>query len=187
MDHHENPWKIKGQKEIYDNPRIHVTEYDIINPSGGKGIYGKVHYKNIAVGIIPLDEEMNTWLVGQFRFTLNKYSWEIPEGGGPLGTDALESAKRELIEETGLVAEEWIKLMDFELSNSVTDEKGVIFIARKLSMGSASPEETEDLQIKKIPFEEVYQMVVRGEITDGIAVMGILRIKLLLLEGKLTK
>ena len=99
----------------------------------------------------------------------------------------MESAKRELKEETGLVAEEWMKLMDFELSNSVTDEKGVIFIARKLSMGSASPKETEDIQIKKIPFEEAYQMVVKGEITDGVAVMGILRIKLLLLEGKLTK
>src|SRR4051812_16053156 len=142
MDQDINPWKITGEKEIYDNPWIHVTEYDVINPSGGKGIYGKVHYKNLAIGIIPLDEEWNTWLVGQYRFTLNKYSWEIPEGGGPLGIDALESAKRELKEETGLVAEDWTKLMDFELSNSVTDEKGIIYLARGLKVGTSMPEET---------------------------------------------
>ena len=101
MDEHKNPWQILSAKQIYDNKWINVTEYDVINPGGGKGIYGKVHFKNLAIGIVVLDENLNTFLVGQYRFTLSEYSWEIPEGGGALDTDPLESAKRELLEETG--------------------------------------------------------------------------------------
>jgi len=182
---HDNPWSILNQKEVYDNPWINVTEFDVLNPSGGKGIYGKVHFKNNALGIIPLDEDLNTYLVGQYRFTLNSYSWEIPEGGGPLGIDLLVSAKRELKEETGLVAEEWTKIVDLHLSNSVTDEYGCIFMARNLRQEEAMPEETEQLIVKKVPFEEAYQMVVKGIITDSVAVAAILKVKILLLEGKL--
>ena len=185
MDEQKNPWTILAEKPIYDNPWICVTEYDVINPSGGKGIYGKEHFKNLAIGIIPLDDDLNTYLVGQYRFTLNQYSWEIPEGGGPHGTDILESAKRELKEETGLVAGEWTKLMDFHLSNSVCDEHGGIFLARGLRQEESMPEETEDLVVKKVPFEEAYQMVEKGIITDSLAVAAILKVKILLLEGKL--
>lgn len=185
MNEQHNPWTIAGQKEIYDNPWIRVTEYDVINPSGGKGIYGKVHFKNLAIGIIPLDEELNIYLVGQYRFTLNQYSWEIPEGGGPHSIDILESAKRELKEETGLVAEEWTKLGNVHLSNSVCDEHGGIFMARKLKQEQAMPEETEQLIVKKVPFAEAYEMVERGTITDSLAVTAILKVKILLLEGKL--
>ena len=185
MNEQDNPWKVLGQKEVYDNKWINVTEYDVINPSGGKGIYGKVHFKNLAIGIIPLDEAMNTYLVGQYRFTLNQYSWEIPEGGGPHGTDILESARRELLEETGLVADEWTKLMDFHLSNSVCDEHGGIFMARGLTQHAPMPEETEQLVVKKLPFDEAYAMVENGTITDSLAVAAILKVKILLLEGKL--
>lgn len=185
MNEQHNPWTVLGEKKIYDNPWINVTEFDVINPSGGKGIYGKVHFKNLAIGIIPLDEDMNTYLVGQYRFTLNQYSWEIPEGGGPLGIDILESAKRELKEETGLVAGEWTRLMNFNLSNSVCDEYGSIFMARKLKQEEAMPEETEQLVVKKVPFEEAYQMVEKGLITDSLAVAAILKVKIFLLEGKL--
>lgn len=185
MDEQRNPWTILGEKEVYDNKWINVTEYDVINPSGGKGIYGKVHFKNVAIGILPLDEDLNTYLVGQYRFTLNQYSWEIPEGGGPMGEDILQSAKRELKEETGLVAEEWTKLMNFHLSNSVCDEHGAIFLARKLKQEEAAPEETEDLLVRKVPFEEAYQMVESGIITDSLAVAAILKVKIWLLEGKL--
>src|SRR6476661_7194004 len=107
MNEKSNPWKILGEKNIYDNKWINVTEYDVINPSGGKGIYGKVHFKNLAIGIVPLDEEFNTYLVGQYRFPLNQYSWEVPEGGGLLGDDPLSAAERELLEETGLKAAYW--------------------------------------------------------------------------------
>src|SRR4028119_1240961 len=119
IDENINPWKTLSAKEIYDNPWINVTEYQVINPSGGAGIYGKVHFKNLGIGILPLDDSMHTWLVGQYRYTLNKYSWDIPAGGCPVGTDPLETAKRELAEETGLIATEWKELMPFHLSNSV--------------------------------------------------------------------
>lgn len=185
MDEKKNPWTVLGQNVVYDNPWINVTEFDVLNPKGGKGIYGKVHFKNEAIGIIPLDEELNTYLVGQYRFAVDQYSWEIPEGGGPQGCDILESAKRELKEETGLVAGEWTKLMDFHLSNSVSDEHGAIFLARKLRQEAASPEDTEDLVVRKLPFEEAYGMVEKGIITDSLAVAAILKVKILLLEGKL--
>ncbi|MDB5192543.1 MAG: hydrolase, partial [Segetibacter sp.] len=129
MNEQRNPWTVLAAKEVYNNPWISLTEYDVLNPKGGKGIYGKVHFKNVAIAIIALDEDLNTYLVGQYRFTINNYSWEIPEGGGPLNTDVLESAKRELKEETGLVARSWTKVCDMYLSNSVSDEKAVIYIA----------------------------------------------------------
>src|SRR5215212_6654536 len=185
METQQNPWKVLGSEVKYDNNWIKVTEFDVINPSGGKGIYGKVHFKNLAIGVMPLDDDLNTYLVGQYRFTLEQYTWEIPEGGGPHNIDILESAKRELKEETGLIAEEWTKLMDFHLSNSVCDEHGGIFMARKLKQEQAMPEETEDLAVKKVPFEKAYQMVEDGIITDSLAVAAILKVKIMLLEGKL--
>lgn len=185
MNEQHNPWTILAEQDVYDNKWIKLTEYSVRNPSGGKGIYGKVHFKNNAIGILPLDDELNTYLVGQYRFPLEQYSWEIPEGGGPLEIPLLESAKRELKEETGLVAAEWTRLLDLHLSNSVSDEYGVIYLARKLSQEEAMPEETEQLAVKKVPFEEAYQMVEQGIITDSLAVTAILKVKILLLEGKL--
>jgi len=186
MQHPEdNPWQITSQKEIYDNPWINLTEYQVINPSGNPGIYGKIHFKNIAIGILPLDDEMNTYLVGQYRFALRQYSWEMPEGGGPLGIDPIESAKRELLEETGLKAEDWSELVRIHLSNSVSDELSIIYLARNLAQFEAEPEDTEQLIVKKLPFETVYQMVCDGEITDSMTVAAVLRLKLLMLENKL--
>lgn len=175
-----NPWKIRSSQEKYNNPWINVTEHQIVNPSGGSGIYGTVHFKNTAIGIIVLDAELNTWLVGQYRFPLNQYSWEIPEGGGPSGIDTLESAKRELKEETGLTASIWNLIQKMHLSNSVSDELAVIYLARELEQGESDPEETEDLKVRKIPFDEAYHMVLSGEITDSISVAAILKVKLML-------
>eukprot|EP01037_Dinobryon_pediforme_P008673 gene8673-8765_t len=146
MDHPiENPWKITDKKAIYDNPWIGLTEFQVINPSGNPGIYGKIHFKNIAIGIIPLDEELNTYLVGQYRFPLEQYSWEIPEGGGILGIDPIDSAKRELLEETGLKANNWTEIQRMHLSNSVSDELSIIYLARDLSQFESEPEDTEQL------------------------------------------
>ncbi len=181
----ENPWQITAQKEIYDNPWINLTEYQVINPAGKPGIYGKVHYKNYAIGIVPLDEDVNTYLVGQYRFATGSYSWELPEGGGPLDIDPLESAKRELLEETGLKASNWTVLQNMHLSNSVTDEFNIIYLARGLQQFEAEPEDTEQLVIRKMPFEEAYQMVCNNQITDAISVVAILRVKLLLIENQL--
>ena len=185
--HHpeENPWKITSENEIYSNPWIALTEYQVLNPAGNPGIYGKVHFKNYAIGVLPLDEDLNTYLVGQFRFAPNQYSWELPEGGGPLDVDPLESGKRELLEETGLKADEWFELLRMHLSNSVSDELCIVFVARGLHQFEAEPEDTEQLVVKKLPFEEVYQMVVNGLITDSVTVAAVLKARILQMEGKL--
>jgi ADP-ribose pyrophosphatase len=180
-----NPWITVASNKIYENNWIGLTEHQVINPSGGKGIYGEVHFKNLAIGILPLDENYNTWLVGQYRFPLKAYSWEIPEGGGPLGSDPLDSAKRELIEETGLTATDWIEIQRMHLSNSVSDELAIVYLAKGLSQGIASPEETEQLVIRKLPFEEAYNMVLDGKITDSMSVAAILKTKILIQEGHL--
>jgi len=169
--------KITSEKNVYDNPWINVTEYQVINPSGNPGIYGQVHFKNTAIGIIPLDAHRNTWLVGQHRYTLSEWSWEIPEGGGPAETNVRDSAMRELKEETGLTAKKWTQILKTHLSNSVSDEVGFIFLAEDLHEGDTDPEATEaDMIIRKLPFQEALTMVLTGEITDGLSVMGILRV-----------
>ncbi len=185
MNPEANPWKIITEKKVYDNPWIQLTEFDVINPGGGKGIYGKVHFKNTAIGVVVLDENRNIWLVGQFRFTIDQYSWEIPEGGGLIGVDPLVGAKRELLEETGLVAKHWEPLLKMHLSNSVSDELAVVYLATDLTQKTAEPEETEQLQIKKLPFEKVYEMVEQELITDSMTVAAVYKIKLMLLKGKL--
>jgi len=179
---HKNPWTIISSSPIYDNNWINVVEHKVINPAGGDGVYGKVHFKNLAIGVVALDEERNIYLVGQYRFTLDAYSWEIPEGGSPLGVDPLDSAKRELKEETGIIARDWKKLLDIHLSNSVSDEKGYIYLATGLEFSEAEPEETEELQVQKIALEKAYQMVLDGTITDSLSVAGILRTKILFAE-----
>jgi 8-oxo-dGTP pyrophosphatase MutT (NUDIX family) len=172
-----NPWKTLSSKEFYDNKWIQVVEHQVINPAGGKGIYGKVHFKNKAIGIVALDEENNTWLVGQWRYPLNEWSWEIPEGGGPLQDEVLESAKRELKEETGLVAKQWTMIQRTHLSNSVSDEEGFIFLAENLTQHKSELEDTEaDMKVWKLPFSEALQMVLDGKITDSLTVMGLLKV-----------
>jgi len=170
-------WSTLSREDIYENPWIKLEEHQVINPAGGKGIYGKVHYKNIAIGIIALDADNHTWLVGQHRYPLDEWSWEIPEGGGPIGKDVLESAKRELLEETGLKAKQWKEVLKAHLSNSVSDEVSYIFLAQGLSEGKHEREATEaDMEVKKVPFKEALGMVMEGKITDAMSVMGILKV-----------
>jgi 8-oxo-dGTP pyrophosphatase MutT (NUDIX family) len=173
MSTSDNPWRITGEQKIYDNPWISLTEYAVINPSGGNGIYGKVHFKNRAIGIVPMDKTGHIWLVGQYRFALNAFSWEIPEGGGILESDPLDAAKRELKEETGLVAESWEKILEIHLSNSVSDEFGIIYLATGLHQEESEPEDTEQLHIQKVSLEEAYRMVQNHQITDSLSVAGI--------------
>lgn len=182
----ENPWTTLESEVVYDNPWIKVTEHQVLNPAGNNGIYGVVSFKNTAIGIVPLDEEQNTWLVGQYRYALKAYSWEIPEGGCLIGQEnKLEAAQRELEEETGLVAEKWTEILTMHTSNSVTDEVGYAFVARALTMGIAQPEDTEDLQLKKLPFKEAIEMCMDGRITDSLSVLALFKTKLLMEQGVL--
>ncbi len=176
MEQHPNPWKTLSSRPLYDNPWIGVREDQVINPGGGQGIYGVVHFKNKAIGIIPVDEEGYTWLVGQYRYALEEYCWEIPMGGGPLEIDILESAKRELKEETGFTAARWTMIARIHTSNSVTDEEGFVFLAEGLTPGETAPEETEDLVVRKVHLREAVEMVMDNRITDSISVGGLLKV-----------
>ncbi len=173
----KNPWTTLSSKSMYVNSWIEVEESQVITPAGKPGIYGKVHFKNTAVGIIPLDENQNTWIVGQFRYTLNEWSWEIPEGGSPENESPLESAKRELKEETGIEAKSWEEIMKIHTSNSVCDEVGYLFVAKGLTLGNPEFESTEaDMKIQKLPLRTVLEMVMEGKITDSLSVAGILKV-----------
>lgn len=172
----DSPWKkVRGQI-VYDNPWIRVEEHQVINPGGGENIYGKVFFKNVAVAIVAIDKEDQTYLVGQHRYTLDEYSWELPMGGAPLEEDPLGAAQRELKEETGLTASRWRELSRLHTSNSVTDELGVIFLAQELSQGEAELEETEDITVRRLPLAEAVAMAESGEITDAMSVAGLLLI-----------
>jgi 8-oxo-dGTP pyrophosphatase MutT (NUDIX family) len=170
---------------VYDSPWISLTKHDVLNPNGNPGMYGVVHFKNIAVGVLPLDENNNTWIVGQYRYPIDRYSWEIPEGGGKKDADPLESAKRELHEETGITGKKWTKIQEMHLSNSASDEFCILYIAQGLEFGESEPEDTEQLEVRKIHFDELYRMVQDGTITDSLTVVAVLKAKLMMLEGKL--
>jgi len=174
-----NPWTKVSASEKYDNPWIKVTEYQVLNPAGNPGIYGTVHFKNLAIGIIPLDKDGYSYLVGQFRFPLEDYSWEIPEGGGKHHIPPLDSAKRELKEETGIVAKEWTEIQRIHTSNSVSDELGIIYLAEVLELHQAEPDEDEILELKKVHWQEMLEMVMNGQITDSLSVAGILKLAML--------
>ncbi|WP_185817085.1 NUDIX domain-containing protein [Hymenobacter metallilatus] len=175
IDESYNPWQVHSSELKYQNPWIRVREDQITNPAGNPGIYGVVSMKNKALGIIPVDADGNTWLVGQYRYTLQEYSWEIPMGGGPVELDILQSAQRELKEETGLLAHRWTNIMRLHTSNSVTDEEGYVFLAQELEQGEVEPEETEDLRLWKLPLQQAVQLVMEGRITDAISVAALLK------------
>jgi 8-oxo-dGTP pyrophosphatase MutT (NUDIX family) len=176
MSGQENPWQRLGTSVVYDNPWFQVVDHEVVHPAGNPGVYGVVSFKNLAVGVIPLDDEDHTWLVGQFRFPLNEYSWEIPMGGVPRASDPLAGAQRELKEETGLTAARWRQILSVRISNSVTDESGVVYVAENLTHGEPEPDDTEQLQLRRLPFDDVVRMVMDGEITDGLSVTGILKL-----------
>ena len=170
-----NPWRTRGSREVYINPWIRVREDHVIRADGQDSIYGVVEFQNHALGIVPVTDDGDTFLVGQWRYPLGLYSWEIPEGGGPLHLPLLESARRELAEETGLTAASWNDLGQFHLSNSVTNEAGQIFLARDLTLGEAAPEGDEVLALRRLPLLEAHAMAMDGRITDGVSIIGLAR------------
>jgi len=185
MDETKNPWTVLSRATEYENEWIRVDHHEVLSPSGGPGVYGTVHFKNLATGVVPIDENGNVILVGQYRFPLRAYSWEIPEGGGAHSVAALESAQRELREECGLAAKCWKEILGMDLSNSVSDERGTAFLAWDLSETAAEPDETEKLQIARVPFWDAIERVKRGEIRDAISVAALVRVALMALQEEL--
>ncbi|MEY4589563.1 MAG: hypothetical protein RL497_1639 [Pseudomonadota bacterium] len=172
------PWTCHSRSVVYENPWIHVSHETVTTPAGTPGIYGVVHFKGRAVGVVPVDDEHFTYLVGQTRYTLNAYSWEIPEGGAHAGETLEACALRELEEEVGLRAAHLTPLGTLHLSNSVTDEAAHYFLATGLSPGEQKLDATEDIQVKRVPLKEAVEMALRGEITDAISVAALLRLAL---------
>ena len=171
-------WQTTTSTVVYENPWINVRHDEVITPAGTEGIYGVVHFKNKAIGVVVIDDEQHIFLVKQSRYALDAFTWEIPEGGCPHDEEPLDAAKRELEEEVGVVAAEWHALMTMHLSNSVSDEIAYIFVAKTLSQGVQQLESTEDIVVKRMPFSEALAMVLRGEITDSMSVAAILRVAL---------
>lgn len=169
-------WKTLDSRIVYDNPWITLREDKVINPGGGENDYGHIHFKKKAVGIVPIDDQGNTWIVGQDRYTLGEYSWEVPMGASEEDEDPLDTAHRELKEETGLAAASMTQLMRLHTSNSITDEVGFVFVARDLTVGETRFDEMEVLDVRRLPLEEVIAMIYRGEMTDAISVAAILRL-----------
>jgi 8-oxo-dGTP pyrophosphatase MutT (NUDIX family) len=168
----KSPWRTLGSRNVYENPWISVREDSVIRPDGDPGIYGVVHYKNIAVGVLPVEED-HVYLVGQYRYPLERYSWEIPEGGCPEDEEPLRAAQRELREETGLEAGNWRKLGEAYLSNSVANERAVWYLATDLIPGEQQPEGTEVIGVRRVPLREAVAMARDGRITDALSILAL--------------
>lgn len=168
-------WRRRSRRVAYENAWIRVLHDEVTRPDGEPGIYGVVHFHGRAVGIVALDDDGRILLVGQYRYTLDRYSWELPEGGVPEDEDLLEGARRELAEETGYEALRWRELVRLHLSNSVTDESGTLYVAEGLVPGEARPEGTEELATRWVTLGEALTLIDDGTITDAMTQIGILR------------
>lgn len=180
-----DPWTVKGVTRPYENDWFALESYAVVHPGGKDGVYTVMRPRRLAVGVLPIEPDGSVHMVGQWRFPLGRYSWEMPEGGADPGEDALACAKRELAEETGLRAGRYLKVLELDISNSLTDERGVLFLAFDLKPGEATPDETEVLRRRRAPFLEVLARVCDGRIRDGLTVAAVLRAHHMAVTGEL--
>jgi len=183
---HGKPWRRSNERTAFENPWLAVREYDAVAPTGKPAVYGAVHFKNYAIAVLPLYDDGTVTLVGQNRFVFGDYSWELPEGGGSLEADPLESAQRELREETGLEAAQWRKILEAQWSNSLTDERAFGFLATGLTHTQTQPDETEDLALARVPFGEALEAASVGFIKDALTVAMLLRLHHMASKGELS-
>lgn len=181
----EAKWTVLDSREVYDNPWIRVNEHDVLDPNGNPALYGVVRVKSLAIGVLPIDAEGHTWLVGQQRFPRDYYSWELPEGGGAMDLPPRASAERELLEETGLRARHWHEFLRMDLSNAITDEQAVGFLAWDLEAGEAEPEACERLALRRLPVAEVLDLALGGAIVDAFSLAMLFKARLLAAAGAL--
>lgn len=179
------PWTVKAERVVYDNPWICVIDHEVTHPNGAPGQYGVVRFKNRAIGVLAINAEGRVPMVGQHRFPFDAYSWELPEGGGPLGEDPLDAARRELAEETGLIARTWLPLIGFDISNSVTDETAVCFLAMDLTQGAATPEASEELRLNFVPFAALVEDCLAGRVRDSLTLMMVFAASIKAARGEL--
>jgi 8-oxo-dGTP pyrophosphatase MutT (NUDIX family) len=176
-------WETRSRRTVYENAWIEVTHREVTAPTGHEGIYGLVHFKHLAIGVVPIDDQDHTWLVGQHRYTLDDWSWEIPEGGGAPDEDPVDAARRELLEETGLRAGRIEPLIELHTSNSVTDERALIFVATDLTAGESAPDATEELAVRRVPVDDAIDQARRGLITDAMSVAALLALAVRRVDG----
>lgn len=184
-DERRGPWAVRQTRRVYDNPWIGVSEHDVIRPDGCPGLYGVCHMKSLAVGVVPVGADGHVWLVGQHRFPRDYYSWELPEGAGDADVAPVESARRELREETGLSARGWQEFLRLDFSNAVTDEIGFGFLAWDLTQGATEPDEGEVLEVRRLPFGAALEMALSGEIRDAFSQVMLLKVDVLGRRGDL--
>jgi 8-oxo-dGTP pyrophosphatase MutT (NUDIX family) len=179
------PWIVNASRRAYDNPWIGVTEHDVTHPGGKLGLYGVCHVKALAVGVVPVDAAGHVWLVGQHRFPRDYYSWELPEGAGDKAVPPVDSARRELKEETGLTAAAWLEIVQTDFSNAITDEIGHGFLAWDITVGAPEPDDNEKLEIRRLPFAEALEMAMAAEIRDAFTQIMLMKVDILGRRGLL--
>ncbi len=169
-----SPWRTLAAREVYRNPWLRVTEYQVTRPDGKPGIYGVVDPGDNAA-VVALDERDRVYLVGEFLYPLQRYAWMIPSGKVEWGEEPLVAARRELAEEVGLTADDWTFLGAYDLSSGISTQTSHVYFARGLSLGAPEREGTEQLAVRLVTLDEAVQDCLRNDIRDAPSVLGIWR------------
>lgn len=180
-----NPWTVRAVTQPFANDWFRIDSHAVVHPGGAEGVYSVIRARRLAVGVLPIEADGSVHLVGQWRFPLARYSWEMPEGGADPGEDARACAARELAEETGMTAAALTPILEMDMSNSLSDERAVIFLALGLTPGEARPEATEVLKRRRAPFLDALALAADGRIRDSMTVAALFRAHHMAVTGQL--